>query len=483
MLEGHGPRTVRPVSGVAQSDGRWPGSARRVGAFLVCASVVLLVAGTSAVSVRAATLAPPGVLKWRFQVSGQYVLHPPVVGPDGGVVVASSSGDVYSLTADGVLRWVVRSVGAAGGPTIGANGTVYVASMSTITAIAPNGSIQWTFTEPSSGQGVIAGPTVGPDGNVYVISDFGGLGAFALSPAGKLLWSNPGIPAFSERGQLGAKIVFSSGRMFAAFDEVSIAASTMFGLSLQGAQQWARPLGGSDDPFMQQQRQPATGANGSLFLTAMGGANGWSLFRVDPANGNILWQRSPAQSNGMSPPSVGPDGSVYFSRSLSYLDSVTAAGQPRWTFFDGSIIDQPAVGPDGSVVVAGSRPNFGEPGSVRGWNAATGALAWQIALPNEDGGYQILYTQPSFSADGRTAYFGTAVLGGTGQLSFLYAVGTGAGSPPPPPPNRCVVPSVVGKTLQAARSQIVGAGCAVGQIKRVRSPRVGIVVARVLPRA
>ena len=90
---------------------------------------------------------------------------------------------------------------------------------------------------------MIAGPTVGPDGNVYVISDFGGLGAFALSPAGQLLWSNPGIPSFSERGQLGAKIVFSSGRMFAAFDEVSFAPSTIFGLSLQGTQQWARPLG------------------------------------------------------------------------------------------------------------------------------------------------------------------------------------------------------------------------------------------------
>ena len=406
------------------------------------------------------------------------MLHPPVVGPDGGVVVASSSGDVYSLTADGVLRWVVRSVGADGGPSIGPNGTVYVASMNTITAIAPNGSIRWTFTEPSSGQGVIAGPTVGPDGNVYAISDIGGLGAFALSPAGQLLWSNPGIPTFSERGQLGAKIVFSSGRMFAAFDEVSIAPSTIFGLSLQGSQQWARPLGGSDDPFMQQQRQPATGVNGSLYLTAMGGANGWSLFRVDPASGNVLWQRSPAQSNGMSPPSVGPDGSVYFSRSLSYLDSVTPAGQPRWTFFDGSIIDQPAVGPDGSVVVAGSRPNFGEPGSVRGWNAATGALAWQIALPNEDGGYQILYTQPSFSADGRTAYFGTAVLGGrvSSRSSMRWArarCDAASASADPMRGAKCR-----GHDAQAAQSRIVDAGCSVGPIKSVRSTRVGIVLAQ-----
>ncbi len=241
---------------------------------------------------------PNGAVRWRFQVSGQYVLHPPAVGPDGGVVVASSTGDVYSLTANGVLRWVVRSIGADGGPSIGPDGTVYVASMNTITAIAPSGSIRWTFTEPSSGQGVIAGPTVGPDGNVYAISDIGGLGAFALSPAGQLLWSNGGAPTFGERGQLGAKIVFGSGRLFAAFDEISVAPSTIFGLSLQGTQQWAKPLGGSDDPFMQQQRQPATGVDGSLYLTAMGGANGWSLFRVDPASGNVLWQRSPTRRTG-----------------------------------------------------------------------------------------------------------------------------------------------------------------------------------------
>ena len=404
----------------------------RLTTVLVCLAASLVL--TSATSATAAPLASPGVVKWRFQVSGQYILHPPAVGPDGGVVVASSTGAVYSLTAAGALRWVVQSVGDGGGPSIGADGTVYVASMSTITAIAADGSIKWSYTEPSSGQGVIAGPTVGPDGNIYVISDYGGLGAFALSPAGQLLWSNAGNPTFTERGQIGAEIVFGPGRLFAAFDEYSVAPSTMFGLSLGGAQQWARAIAGSDDPLMQQQRQPATGSDGSLYLTGMGGANGWSLRRVQPSTGDVLWGYSPWPSNGMSAPSVGPDGSIYLSRSLSFLDSVTPTGQPRWTFSDGSIIDHPAVTPDGSIVVAGSRPNFGEPGSVRGWNAATGSLAWQVDLPNENGGYQIAYTRSRFSADSQTAYFGTAILGGGGEYSFLYAVQAGTGGPPPPPP-------------------------------------------------
>lgn len=406
-----------------------------VTAFAFAVTVALLLIPGTAAAVRADTSpvsgTSPGVVKWRLQVSGQYVLQRPAVAPDGGVVVASSSGDVYSVTAGGVLRWIVRSVAGDGGPSIGAEGTTYVASGNRITAIARNGLIRWTYTEQTAGQGVIAGPTVGPDGNIYVISDYGGLGAYALSPAGQLLWSNPGSPNFLEYGQLGAEVVFSSSRLFAAFDEVGVAGSTMYGLSLGGAQQWAQAMGGSDDVFMQQQRQPATGADGSLYLTAMGGANGWSLRRIDPATGVVLWGYSPWPSNGMSAPSVGPDGSVYFSRSLGYLESVTPNGQSRWTFFDGSIIDHPAVSPDGSTVVAGDRPNFGEPGSVRGWNASTGALKWQVDLPNENGGYQIAYTQPRFSADSRTAYVGTAVLAGGDEYSYLYAVDTGARSPVP----------------------------------------------------
>ena len=452
---------------------------RHLAAVSVCAFASLVVAGTSGAT-SGATLDSQGVVQWRFQVSGQYVLHPPAVGPDGGVVVASSTGDVYSLTAAGGLRWVVPFVGGSGGPSIGADGTVYVASMSTITAIAADGSIRWSFTEPSVGQGMIAGPTVGPDGNIYAISDYGGLGAFALSPAGQLLWSNSGNPTFSEYGQLGAEIVFGSGRLYAAFDEYGVAASTMFSLSLGGEQPWARPLAGSDDMFMQQQRQPATGSDGSLYLTGMGGESGWSLYRLDPGSGALLWNYSPWPSNGMSAPSVGPDGSVYFSRSLSYLESVTPAGRSRWTFFDGSIFDDPAVSPDGSVVVAGVRPNFGEPGSVRAWNAMTGTVAWQVDLPNENGGYQVLNTQPRFSADSQTAYFGTAVLAGGEEYSFLYAVRPGTSEPPPPPPptTQCVVPGVAGMTLDAARAQIVDAGCSVGRVKRVRSPQVGIVLAQ-----
>ena len=136
---------------------------RRLALVLVGVFALLVATAPSAldvdeerVDVASAAAAAPGSVLWRFQANGQYILHRPAVGPDGGVVVASSSGDVYSLTSAGALRWVVPGVGGSGGPSIGADGTVYVASGSTVTAIAAGGSISWTFTEPSSGQGVIA---------------------------------------------------------------------------------------------------------------------------------------------------------------------------------------------------------------------------------------------------------------------------------------------------------------------------------------
>jgi hypothetical protein len=378
-----------------------------------------------------------GRVAWRFQVDGQYVDLRPALGPDGGVVVTDSFGAVYSLTAQGALRWIVRGAGGSSPPSIGADGTVYVANGWVVTAIAPDGTVRWRFTEPTAGQGVIAGPTVGPDGNVYAVSDFGGLGAYALSAGGALLWSRPGNPPFAERGQIGVEVAFGPGNLYAGFDENAQAPTALlYSFTLTGTQRWAVTAGGgADDPFMQLQRQPAVRRDGgAVYETTTGGANGWALYSFNPANGAVNWRYSPYPSNGMSPPDVGPDGTIYLSRSLGYLDAVNPNGTQRWSFFDQTIVDYPIVDPQGRVVVAGDRPDFGVPGSARGWDAGTGRLLWQIDLPSENTGYQVLYSRPRFSADGRTVYFGTAMLGDASyqadQWSYVYAVDARAVSVP-----------------------------------------------------
>ena len=164
--------------------------------------------------------------------------------------------------------------------------------------------------------------------------------------------------------------------MFVSFDEYGVAPTDhLYALALSdGTQQWAVPVGHANDLFMQFQAQPAAGSDGSLYMTGMSSSQGWMLRRFNPSNGAVIWSFQLEPANGMSPPTVGPDGSVYYSRSLGYLDAVNSGGDGRWTFFDETIVDYPSATPNGALVVAGDRPNFGEMGTFRGWNAITGAL-------------------------------------------------------------------------------------------------------------
>jgi outer membrane protein assembly factor BamB len=262
--------------------------------------LVLTVLSLSSVALASPAIAAPVAIKWRFEVQGQYILQPPAVAPDGTVAVVSSLGHLYSLTPEGQLRWMVPGIGGDGGPSFGPDGTVYVGSGERITAVAPDGTIRWHFDEPTSGQGLIAGPTVGPDGNIYAVGDIGGIGAYALSPAGDLLWSNPGDPGFGEYGQLGSEIVFGSGRLFVSFDEVTMFQTAVtYGLTLEGDQDWAVSSPDANDIFMQRQAQLATGPDGSLYLTGLASSEGWKLVRYDQNTGSVVWQFTRDPANGM----------------------------------------------------------------------------------------------------------------------------------------------------------------------------------------
>jgi putative pyrroloquinoline-quinone binding quinoprotein/IPT/TIG domain-containing protein len=395
--------------------------------------VQVVVGGASSNVVPLAVMArqTSGRVRWRFQVDAQvgYLLQRPAVGPDGTVVIHDPVGHVYALTPAGGLKWIFTTAGgAAGPPSIGPDGTVYVAASSTIYALTPKGSLRWTFTDPAS-QGVIVGPTVGPDGNVYAVTDIPGLGALALSPTGQLLWSNHGNPVFYEMGQIGAEMAFGSGRTYAGDDHGTSTGGVLHALTLGGSEVWANPAGGTDNGGMQGQRQPAIGPDGTVYLTA------WQTFR-DPCNGSCLyafdpsglvrWTYSPWPSNGMSEPSVGADGTIYVGRSLSYLDAVRPDGTARWSVLDGGILAHPTVDPRNTQVLGGEAPNYGEPGNVRDFSASDGHLRWQLPLPSENGGYQVLYSRPRFAADGQTAYFGTFISApdSSDQYAYLYAVDT-----------------------------------------------------------
>ncbi|OGL15092.1 MAG: hypothetical protein A3F92_01435 [Candidatus Rokubacteria bacterium RIFCSPLOWO2_12_FULL_71_22] len=376
------------------------------------------------------TLRPDGQLAWRFQADALYILQRPAVGPDGTIVAHDSSGFVYALQPDGGLKWIFQTPAFAyGPPSVGPDGTVYVASINTVYALGPGGTLKWRFTDATS-QGVMAGPTVGPDGNVYVAMDAAGRGVVALSPTGQLLWNNPGTPSISEYGGIGAEIVFGPSTAGAPADQLYVAFDRqtdprLWAFDLTGVQRWVVATGGQTDPFMQFQAQPAVGPDGTVYMTSLAGDTGWGLFAYHPRRGALAWTLFPDPANGMSAPDVGPDGVIYLARSLAYLQAVDPSGTARWQVSDGTIVDYPVVSPTNAIVFAGGRPDFGLPGFVRAYRVS-GRLLWQIDLGQENGGSQIMYSRPRFAPDGSTVYFGTTILGGDPDdpYCYLYAVDT-----------------------------------------------------------
>jgi len=114
-------------------------------------------------------------------------------------LIARARRVLYALQPNGALKWLFRTPAFAyGPPAVGADGSVYVASIDTLYALDSAGRLKWQYSDPGS-QGAIAGPNIGPDGNIYVVNDVGGRGAVALSPNGRLLWNNTGTPTPSAR--------------------------------------------------------------------------------------------------------------------------------------------------------------------------------------------------------------------------------------------------------------------------------------------
>ena len=343
--------------------------------------------------------AAPGDVKWRFEVGGQYILQPPAVAPDGSVAVVGSSGTPYSLTR------TERS----GGRCLASEAKADRASARTGRSCRARrthhrGRAGRDDSVDSYRADRRPGRDRRPDGRTgrehLRGPDLGGLGAYALSPAGDLLWNNPGDPNFLEYGQLGAEIVFGSGRLFASFDEFPAEQSAMmYGLTVGGTQDWAVAVPDANDIFMQRQAQPAVGPGGSLYLTGFSGQSGWALVRFDQSTGSVVWTYTRSPANGMSPPSVGP-------RRLDLPlaePQLSRRRQPGWGW---PLVvlrrhdHRPAPGEPRREPRRGGRSTRTSESRalLRGWDAVDGTPAFTTELPTGDSGFQIVYTPPRFSA-------------------------------------------------------------------------------------
>jgi outer membrane protein assembly factor BamB len=139
-------------------------------------------------------------LKWKLKTIGG-VHQSLTIGPDGTIYVADI-GDTdhvaaahhappenfYAIDRNGKLKWKLTEYWGFTAPAIGANGLIYLgfcddSSTAYLYAMAPNGKIQWKFSDPESGR-VKWQPTIAGDGTVFLAGE----GMWAVSPNGTLKW-------------------------------------------------------------------------------------------------------------------------------------------------------------------------------------------------------------------------------------------------------------------------------------------------------
>ncbi len=131
---------------------------------------------------------PNGRAGWTYAVGGE-IYSSPAVASNGNVYFGSTNGRLHAFTADGSKRWSFQTEASANlqgavfaSPSIGADGTVYIAGLydPTLYALDPaDGSVKWACSfalypeNPNDPNGAKTGgwpftsPVVGPDGTIY----------------------------------------------------------------------------------------------------------------------------------------------------------------------------------------------------------------------------------------------------------------------------------------------------------------------------
>lgn len=269
-----------------------------------------------------------GVLVWESKIEGAAV-SAPTIGNDGIIYVGThdpyGNGHLYAIERNGGVKWKLETGDIAmSSPAIGADGTIYVGSFGHIDfpkgatpsaetlsralyeglkvecdvyAIDSSGKLKWTFKTVG---GVDQPPTIGADGTIYA-ADIGDTehiepshhspqtNLYAIDRNGKLKWK------LTEYWGFYAPAIGDDGTIFLGFRDDSLTAY-LYAMNSDGKIKWKF----SDAESGRVSRQPAIGADGTVFLSGDG------LWAINP-NGTLKW----TYEHSAESPVLGADGTVY----------------------------------------------------------------------------------------------------------------------------------------------------------------------------
>jgi outer membrane protein assembly factor BamB len=322
---------------------RWTLEVGRSATSPVVAADGTIYVGTSPISSEGSpklvAIAPSGQQRWAYASEDDFVV-PPAIGADGTLFAPTSGGPLVAIGPDGSRRWLMalRSLGQRP-PAIAGDGTLYVVTIfgDRLVALDPStGAIRWTASLP----GASSAPTVGSDGTIWVARD-GALHAF--SPAGAPLREVAGaIDAVAPMAAPDGTIYVVGG----ARDAKGVSALRPAGAG--ATERWHVAFDGASSAAT-----PALGRDGSIIVSVGRTLTDVRdhLYALDPADGRVRWSRAVPEGLGTSP-LIDADGGIY--AAAGHLSAFDASGKPTWLVPVG--FGTPALGPDGTIyVTAGSK--------------------------------------------------------------------------------------------------------------------------------
>ena len=158
---------------------------------------------------------PDGTIKW----SGTYYgngTESPAIGSDG--TVYFSARQLYAFTPKGTNLWAVDQPIFDGSPVVGKSGTIYASAWAshTLYAITPDGQVAWHALFGSDTRTISTAATVDDAGTIYYCASNQ---ISALNPQGQVQWTIQGRPpAIGTEGANTSPVIGADGTLYAALD-------------------------------------------------------------------------------------------------------------------------------------------------------------------------------------------------------------------------------------------------------------------------
>ena len=316
--------------------------------------------------------AGPGdnITVWNYTTGGGIQYSGPSIGADGTIYVGSRDNKIYALNPDGTPKWNYTTGGYVyGSPAIASDGTIYIGSYDkNIYALNPDGTVKWSYT---TGGYIYGSPVIDVDGTIYIGSYDKNI--YALNPDGTLKWKyTTGNYIYYSTPAIGSDgtIYFGSydGKLYALNPDGTLKWSYTTGARIYGA--------------------PAIGSDGTIYF----GSYDKNVYALNP-DGTLKWSYTTGNYIYGSP-AIGSDGTIYIGGYDGKLYALNPDGTLKWSYTTGArIYGAPAIGSDGTIYFGSYDKN------VYALNS-DGTLKWNYLTGN------YIYGSPAIAADG-TLYIGS----------------------------------------------------------------------------